>query len=64
MVDAAAAAKYRNNLPQLDDANKFITCGGFETAMVFDRSIDLPQFAAFTIMSREDGKDIANDFLK
>lgn len=64
MVDAVAQAKYRNDLPNMKDDAKFITCAGFETTMVFDKKIDLPYFAAYTVMSREDGKDIVNWFYK
>ena len=60
----AAESKYRNDLPNLKDDQIFITCGGFETTMVFDHKIDLPYFAAYTIMSREDGRDIATNFYK
>ena len=59
----AASSKYRDNLPNLGDT-KFMTCAGFETTMVFDKQIDLPCFAAYTVMSREDGKDIGNWFYK
>mmetsp|Transcript_22035 Transcript_22035/g.30380 ORF Transcript_22035/g.30380 Transcript_22035/m.30380 type:complete len:108 (+) Transcript_22035:23-346(+) len=60
----AVESKYRNDVPTMKDDHTFITCGGFETTMVFDKKIDLPYFAAFTVMSREDGKDIAHNFYK
>ncbi len=50
-------SKYRNNLPQFGD-KPFITDGGLETTLAFEKDIDLPEFAAFTILDNEGGKDI------
>ncbi len=50
-------SKYRNNLPQFGD-KPFITDGGLETTLVFEKGIDLPEFAAFTIFDNEGGEDI------
>ena len=38
-------AKYRNQLPQLSSAT-FMTDGGLETDLYFNKGIDLPEFAA------------------
>jgi S-methylmethionine-dependent homocysteine/selenocysteine methylase len=42
-------SKYRNHLPQLDDA-VFLTDGGLETTLVFHDGVDLPCFAAFDLL--------------
>lgn len=46
--------KYRHNLPQL--ASDFLTDGGLETTLVFHRGIDLPHFAAFTLLDTAEGR--------
>ena len=48
--------RYRHRLPQLDAAG-FLTDGGLETVLVFDRGIDLPQFAAFPLLDSPEGRD-------
>lgn len=47
-------AKYRQNLPQL--ASDFLTDGGLETTLVFQRGLDLPHFAAFPLLDTADGR--------
>jgi len=47
-------SKYRNRLPQLQDT-LFLTDGGLETTLVFHEGIDLPCFAAFTLLKTETG---------
>lgn len=47
-------AKYRNALPQLAK-NLFVTDGGLETVLVFQRGIDLPLFASFPLLSTNIG---------
>ncbi|MPY95141.1 MAG: homocysteine S-methyltransferase [Acidimicrobiia bacterium] len=47
---------YRDHLPQLDAA-LFLTDGGIETTMIFDEGIDLPDFAAFTLLAEGRGRD-------
>lgn len=44
---------YRNKLPQLHDL--FITDGGLETTLVFHEGLELPAFAAFTLLDDEAG---------
>jgi S-methylmethionine-dependent homocysteine/selenocysteine methylase len=48
-------ARYRDHLPQLD-ADVFLTDGGLETTLIFDDRIDLPDFAAFTLLDDADGR--------
>jgi S-methylmethionine-dependent homocysteine/selenocysteine methylase len=47
-------SKYRRALPQLG-GNLFITDGGLETTLVFHDGVDLPAFAAFALLERDDG---------
>jgi len=49
--------KYRQNLPLLGDY-RFITDGGLETTLIFEGGHDLPEFAAFTLLNRDDGAEI------
>jgi homocysteine S-methyltransferase len=48
-------APYRNALPQLD-GSPFLADGGLETTLVFHDGIDLPCFAAFTLLGDEQGR--------
>jgi homocysteine S-methyltransferase len=48
-------AQYRNALPQLD-GSPFLADGGLETTLVFHDGIDLPCFAAFTLLGDETGR--------
>lgn len=47
-------AMYRDNLPQLTRRN-FITDGGLETVFVFQEKIDLPLFAAISLINSDSG---------
>jgi S-methylmethionine-dependent homocysteine/selenocysteine methylase len=40
----------------LDDGRLFLTDGGMETDLIFHRGIDLPAFATFPLLEREDGR--------
>jgi S-methylmethionine-dependent homocysteine/selenocysteine methylase len=48
---------YRDHLPQLD-GDLFLTDGGIETVLIFQRGIDLPLFAAFDLLKGEEGTEI------
>jgi len=48
-------AGYRRSLPQLD-GSLFLTDGGIETTLIFLEGIDLPDFAAFHLLSTADGE--------
>jgi len=50
------SARYREELPQLGQG-LFLTDGGIETFLIFHRGIDLPEFAAFTLLADERGRD-------
>ena len=47
---------YRHHLPQLD-AEVFLTDGGIETTLIFDDGFDLPDFAAFTLLTDPTGRE-------
>jgi len=47
---------YRHHLPQLD-AEVFLTDGGIETTLIFEDGFDLPDFAAFTLLTDPTGRD-------
>lgn len=49
-------ARYRNALPQLGGA-LFLTDAGIETTLIFRERLDLPDFAAFDLLNRPDGRD-------
>lgn len=47
--------KYRQNLPQLGD-QRLLTDGGIETTLIFHDGLDLPLFAAFTLLKTDNGR--------
>ena len=53
--------KYRDNLPQLGQ-RIFITDGGLETVFVFQKHVELPLFAAFDLLNRENGIAMLKDY--
>lgn len=52
----------RNALPQLD--RLFLTEGGMETVMIFQKSVELASFAAIDLMRRPDGPAIITDYFE
>ncbi len=56
-------AKYRNALPQLN-GDWFLTEGGIETTLVFDKGIDLPQFASFPLLDNPAGRELLRDCMR
>ena len=52
---------YRNSLPQLN-GTPFITDGGIETTLIFDMGFELPEFAAFIVLSDEAGRKKLEDY--
>lgn len=54
-------AKYRNALPQLSD-DVFLVDGGAETTFIFHQGIDLPYFAAFCLLQKEQGRKLVQDY--
>ena len=53
----------RERLPQLD-GGLFITDGGLETTLIFDRGIELPQFAAFTLVGDDAGRRALREYFE
>ena len=56
-------AKYRHNLPQLSQ-QFFISDGGLETTLVFRDGLDLPGFAAFTLLRQARGQQILRQYFE
>jgi S-methylmethionine-dependent homocysteine/selenocysteine methylase len=54
-------SKYRTDLPQLT-MSTFMTDGGLETDLIFNKGIDLPEFAAFDLLKNEEGKEVLNKY--
>lgn len=54
---------YRDHLPQTSE-KIFITDGGLETTLIFHHGYDLPAFAAFDILSLEEGYQVLWDYFK
>ncbi len=54
---------YRQRLPQLD-GDLILTDGGIETSLVFHEGIDLPLFAAFGLLSDEEGTEALRAYFK
>lgn len=55
--------KYRNLLPQLS-SETFMTDGGLETDLIFNKGIDLPEFAAFYLLESSDGKQTLKNYYR
>lgn len=52
---------YRAGLPQLD-GGLFLTDGGIETSLIFQRGLDLPLFAAFDLLKSDEGVRALRDY--
>ena len=50
------------SLPQLSGDRVFLTDGGLETTMIFHRGLDLPLFAAFTLLEQEQGRAALREY--
>lgn len=53
--------KYRTDLPQ-QSMSTFMTDGGIETDLIFNKGIDLPEFAAFDLLKNEEGKEVLRKY--
>lgn len=53
----------RAALPMLED-RLFLTDGGSETWLIFDRGLDLPEFASYPLLATADGRAIFAEYLK
>ena len=56
-------AKYRDRLPQMRN-RFFLTDGGLETTLIFREGIDLPDFAAFTLLGSDRGEERLRDYYR
>lgn len=56
-------AVYRHALPQLSD-RIFLTDSGLETSLIFHQGIDLPCFAAFDLLRRDNGREIIKHYYR
>lgn len=56
-------AKYRDRLPQLS-GDLFITDGGAETTLIFHEGIELPEFAAFTLLKDSAGQTLLENYFR
>jgi S-methylmethionine-dependent homocysteine/selenocysteine methylase len=61
--EALKMANYRSNLPQLSD-EIFLTDGGIETTLIFHEHLDLPSFAAFTLLDSEKGREALRRYFR
>merc|ERR1711939_727481 len=57
-IPSMSEAKYRESLPQLTTARAFLTEGGIETTLVYEKQIDLPYFAAISLLNNHQGRQI------
>jgi len=53
---------YRHHLPQLSEQRPFVTDGGLETDLIFNRGIELPEFAAFVLLEDPEGMQALRDY--
>jgi homocysteine S-methyltransferase len=51
-----------NHLPQLD--RLFVTDGGLETDLIYNRGVDLPCFASIVLLSSYEGRRILEDYFR
>lgn len=56
-------ARYREALPQLG-GRMFLTDGGLETDLIFNKGFDLPEFAAFPLLDDEAGWLTLSDYYR
>jgi len=56
-------AKYRGQLPQLMD-RLFLTDGGIETTLIFQDGLELPHFAAYTLLQKRDGSQALSNYFE
>jgi homocysteine S-methyltransferase len=54
--------RYRNQLPQLAVDGPFVTDGGLETDLIFNRGVQLPEFAAFVLLDDAAGTQALRDY--
>jgi S-methylmethionine-dependent homocysteine/selenocysteine methylase len=55
--------RYRSALPQLS-GDLFLTDGGIETTLIFHHGLDLPHFAAFDLLRRDEGREALRRYFR
>lgn len=55
-------SKYRNALPHVSGNQLFLTDGGMETDLIFNRGVDLPQFAAIWMHKLAGGENTLREY--
>jgi homocysteine S-methyltransferase len=53
--------KYRTASPQLTEST-FLTDGGLETTLIFHQGIDLPHFASFDLLMKEEDRKVLQKY--
>jgi homocysteine S-methyltransferase len=56
------SSRYRHQLPQLAGGRLFVTDGGLETDLIFNRGFDLPCFAVFPLLDDAVGMRALHDY--
>lgn len=56
-------SNFRDNLPQMDPLT-FLTDGGLETDLIFNKGVDLPDFAAFVLLAEERGRGVLAEYYR
>jgi homocysteine S-methyltransferase len=57
-----SSESHRHHLPQLSTERPFVTDGGLETDLIFNRGVELPDFAAFVLLEDPDGMRALRDY--
>jgi S-methylmethionine-dependent homocysteine/selenocysteine methylase len=60
---SATRARYRDALPQLDNP-WFLAEGGLETTLIFHEGHELPDFAAYDLLTREGGEEVLRRYVE
>ena len=56
-------ALYRSGLPQLD-GGLYLTDAGIETDLIFNKGIEIREFAAHTLLTEPEGRQAVGDYLR
>lgn len=49
-------------MTRIYDTGPYVTDGGLETDLIFNRGIDLPEFASFPLLGTADGRSVLTDY--
>lgn len=56
-------ARYRDSLPQLS-GDFFLTDAGIETDIIFNKGVEIREFAAHTLLPEESGREVLKDYFR